>query len=184
MGHFIAEDDAGDAVGKGFAGQDFGVHGFMMKMLAGDAQGYIEHMYLASQRFGSAVKSSESIEIIIISSAILTFHSFSYLYLYFIIMLSINDYDYLLPADLIAQEPLAERDQARMLVLNRGDESITHSRFSRLPEWLTDQDVLVVNNTRVFPARLRGHKASGGRDGSIVAGAAQAQRKWRAAASG
>ena len=78
-------------------------------------------------------------------------------------MLSINDYDYLLPAELIAQEPLAERDQARMLVLNRVDKSITHSSFSRLTDWLTDQDVLVVNNTRVFPARLRGHKTSGGK---------------------
>jgi S-adenosylmethionine:tRNA ribosyltransferase-isomerase len=78
-------------------------------------------------------------------------------------MLSINDYDYLLPAELIAQEPLAERDQARMLVLNRADRSITHSGFFRLSEWLTDRDVLVVNNTRVFRARLRGRKDSGGK---------------------
>ena len=78
-------------------------------------------------------------------------------------MLSINDYDYHLPAELIAQEPLAQRDQARMLVLNRSTGGVEHSRFARLPEWLSDQDVLVVNNTRVFPARLRGHKASGGK---------------------
>jgi S-adenosylmethionine:tRNA ribosyltransferase-isomerase len=87
-----------------------------------------------------------------------------HIYFYTLIMiLSIKDYDYLLPAELIAQEPLAERDQARMLVLNRADASITHSGFSRLSEWLTDRDVLVVNNTRVFRARLRGHKDSGGR---------------------
>ena len=78
-------------------------------------------------------------------------------------MLSINDYDYHLPAELIAQEPLTERDQARMLVLDRAAGSMAHSRFSRLPEWLSDGDVLVVNNTRVFPARLRGHKDSGGK---------------------
>ena len=54
MGHFIAEDDPGDALGKGFAGQDFGVHGFMLKMLTGDAKGYIEHSYLDSNRFGDA----------------------------------------------------------------------------------------------------------------------------------
>ena len=78
-------------------------------------------------------------------------------------MLSINDYDYHLPAELIAQEPLTERDQARMLVLDRVAGSMAPSRFSRLPEWLSDGDVLVVNNTRVFPARLRGHKDSGGR---------------------
>jgi S-adenosylmethionine:tRNA ribosyltransferase-isomerase len=80
-----------------------------------------------------------------------------------IMMLSINDYDYTLPAELIAQEPLAERDQARMLVLDRVAGSRAHRRFSYLPEWLSDRDVLVVNNTRVFPARLRGHKDSGGR---------------------
>lgn len=78
-------------------------------------------------------------------------------------MFSINDYDYLLPADLIAQEPLAARDQSRMLVLNRECQSLSHSRFSHLSEWLSDQDVLILNNTRVFPARLRGHKASGGK---------------------
>jgi S-adenosylmethionine:tRNA ribosyltransferase-isomerase len=78
-------------------------------------------------------------------------------------MLSINDYDYHLPAELIAQEPLQERDQARMLVLDRAAGSRAHSRFSRLPQWLSDRDVLVVNNTRVFPARLRGHKDSGGK---------------------
>ena len=78
-------------------------------------------------------------------------------------MLSINDYDYHLPVELIAQEPLTERDQARMLVLDRVAGSMAHSRFPRLPEWLNAQDVLVVNNTRVFPARLRGHKDSGGK---------------------
>jgi S-adenosylmethionine:tRNA ribosyltransferase-isomerase len=78
-------------------------------------------------------------------------------------MLSINDYDYYLPAELIAQEPLQARDQARMLVLDRAAGSMAHSRFSRLPQWLSDRDVLVVNNTRVFPARLRGHKDSGGK---------------------
>lgn len=78
-------------------------------------------------------------------------------------MPSIKDYDYRLPADLIAQEPLPERDQARMLVLERSTGAIGHSRFAHLPQWLSRQDVLVVNNTRVFPARLRGRKPTGGR---------------------
>lgn len=78
-------------------------------------------------------------------------------------MPSISDYNYELPAELIAQEPLVERDQARMLVLNRTDHSLTYSGFLHLSEWLNDQDVLVVNNTRVFRARLRGHKDSGGK---------------------
>ncbi len=78
-------------------------------------------------------------------------------------MPSIHEYDYHLPPELIAQEPLPERDQARMLVLDRAAGSIQPSSFARLPEWFSDQDVLVVNNTLVFPARLRGRKASGGK---------------------
>ncbi len=78
-------------------------------------------------------------------------------------MYSINDYDYHLPPQLIAQEPLSQRDQARMLVLERAAGVIRHCRFTQLPEFLSDRDVLVVNNTQVFPARLRGCKASGGR---------------------
>jgi S-adenosylmethionine:tRNA ribosyltransferase-isomerase len=93
----------------------------------------------------------------------LTFYGFSYYFFKLITMLSIDDYDYHLPAELIAQAPLAERDQARMLVLNRSAGSMEHSRFACLSQWLSHQDVLVVNNTRVFPARLRGHKANGGK---------------------
>jgi len=77
-------------------------------------------------------------------------------------MPSLHDYDYPLPAHLIAQEPCPERDQARLLVLDRATRSLTHSHFYQLPTWLSDQDVVVINNTRVFPARLRGRKASGG----------------------
>lgn len=78
-------------------------------------------------------------------------------------MPSIHDYDYHLPSHLIAQEPRPERDRARLLVLNRAQQSLTHSHFYQLPQWLGDQDVVVINNTRVFPARLRGQKPSGGR---------------------
>lgn len=78
-------------------------------------------------------------------------------------MPSINDYDYHLPENLIAQEPCIERDQARMLVLDRNRQTLTHSLFCQLPAWLGRQDIVVINNTRVFPARLRGRKASGGK---------------------
>jgi S-adenosylmethionine:tRNA ribosyltransferase-isomerase len=78
-------------------------------------------------------------------------------------MPSINDYDYDLPEELIAQEPAPERDQARMLVLQRQGQTLTHSRFAELPQWLEPGEVVVINDTRVFPARLRGQKASGGR---------------------
>ncbi len=78
-------------------------------------------------------------------------------------MPSLNDYDYYLPPHLIAQEPCPHREQARLLVLDRQRQSFSHSHFYRLPDWLGEQDVVVINNTRVFPARLRGRKASGGR---------------------
>ncbi len=75
-----------------------------------------------------------------------------------------SDYDYELPPDLIAQEPPAERDGARMLVLHRGDGGIEHRAVRDLPEYVEPGDVMVVNNTRVIPARLYGRKeGSGGR---------------------
>ena len=76
----------------------------------------------------------------------------------------ISEFDYELPEDLIAQQPLAERDAARMLVLERARGRWRDRVFAELPEELTAQDVLVVNNTRVFPARLVGERVpTGGR---------------------
>jgi S-adenosylmethionine:tRNA ribosyltransferase-isomerase len=69
---------------------------------------------------------------------------------------SLSDYDYHLPPELIAQEPLAERDSSRMLVMDRQAETIEHSIFKRLPDYLQKGDLLVLNNTRVIPARLHG----------------------------
>jgi S-adenosylmethionine:tRNA ribosyltransferase-isomerase len=75
----------------------------------------------------------------------------------------IRDYDYLLPPELVAQYPLPERDASRLLVLHRGRGEIRHAGFRELAAWLDENDVLVVNDTRVFPARLTGHKDSGGK---------------------
>jgi S-adenosylmethionine:tRNA ribosyltransferase-isomerase len=75
----------------------------------------------------------------------------------------IQDYDYHLPPELVAQYPLLQRDASRLLVLNRGGGEIHHGAFRDLPHRLDHQDVLVVNDTRVFPARLRGLKDSGGK---------------------
>jgi S-adenosylmethionine:tRNA ribosyltransferase-isomerase len=72
------------------------------------------------------------------------------------------DFDYHLPPDLIAQQPAEQRDQSRMLVLDRATGKIEHSVFYDLPERLRAGDVLVVNNTRVIPARLLGRKAQTG----------------------
>jgi S-adenosylmethionine:tRNA ribosyltransferase-isomerase len=74
----------------------------------------------------------------------------------------IEDYDYSLPPELVAQFPLGQRDASRLLVLRRAGGEIRHSHFRNLPRWLDDNDVLVINDTRVFPARLQGRKPSGG----------------------
>lgn len=74
-----------------------------------------------------------------------------------------SDFDYQLPQELIAQTPLDRRDASRLLVLDRSTGKITHSSFANLPEFLAPGDLLVANNSRVIPARLRGHReATGG----------------------
>jgi S-adenosylmethionine:tRNA ribosyltransferase-isomerase len=75
----------------------------------------------------------------------------------------LSDYDYQLPAALVAQEPLSRRDASRLLVLPRREGPARHARFADLPELLAPGDLLVVNDSRVLPARLVGTKDSGGR---------------------
>ncbi len=76
----------------------------------------------------------------------------------------LSEFDYDLPAELIAQEPLAQRDASRMLVVDRNRGTWFDSNFSALTDYLTKNDVVVINNTRVFPARLLGMRdGSGGR---------------------
>jgi S-adenosylmethionine:tRNA ribosyltransferase-isomerase len=74
----------------------------------------------------------------------------------------ISDYDYELPPEQIAQTPLARRDQSRLLVLEKRTGAIHHARFADLDEWLSPGDLLVANNSRVIPARLRGVRKPGG----------------------
>lgn len=69
-----------------------------------------------------------------------------------------KDFWYDLPKELIAQEPAEPRDSARLLVLNRKDDSIEHDVFSNLTEYLQPGDLLVVNNSKVLPARIVGIK--------------------------
>ena len=76
--------------------------------------------------------------------------------------MKLSDFDYTLPPELIAQRPRAERDASRLLVLERGSGRVTHSRFLDLPNFLEPGDLLVLNDTRVFPARLFGRKATTG----------------------
>jgi S-adenosylmethionine:tRNA ribosyltransferase-isomerase len=76
----------------------------------------------------------------------------------------LSEFDYELPEELIAQEPLERRDASRMLVVQRDSKSWTEYNFSSFPELVREGDVIVINNTRVFPARLLGQRdPSGGR---------------------
>jgi S-adenosylmethionine:tRNA ribosyltransferase-isomerase len=74
----------------------------------------------------------------------------------------ITDFDYELPAELIAQTPLEQRDASRMLVLDREAETWTDSSFREFTKYLRPDDVVVVNNSRVIPARLLGHREESG----------------------
>ncbi len=76
----------------------------------------------------------------------------------------LSDFDYHLPQELIAQHPLERRDASRMLVLDRKLRTLEDSLFTTFPEYVQPNDVVVVNNTQVFPARLIGHRdPTGGR---------------------
>ena len=75
-----------------------------------------------------------------------------------------SDFDYSLPAELIAQTPVEPRNKSRLMILNRSDSSIEHRRFFDIVDYLRAGDVLVFNDSRVIPARLNGRKVdSGGR---------------------
>jgi S-adenosylmethionine:tRNA ribosyltransferase-isomerase len=83
--------------------------------------------------------------------------------------LRVDDFDYDLPPEHIAQEPLARRDASRLMVLERRSGRVEHRIFSDLPDLLTPGDLLVLNDTRVIPARLRGRRASAGTGGRVEA---------------
>ncbi len=73
-----------------------------------------------------------------------------------------SDFYYDLPQELIAQTPLEKRDASRLMVLNRADGSISHEHFYQLIDHLNPGDCLVMNNSRVIPARLLGHRVPSG----------------------
>jgi S-adenosylmethionine:tRNA ribosyltransferase-isomerase len=78
-------------------------------------------------------------------------------------MLKLSDFDYALPKDLIAQHPLENREDARLLVIERSSGRITHGVFSGIKTFLKKNDLLVLNDTKVLHCRLIGHKATGGK---------------------
>jgi len=90
--------------------------------------------------------------------------------------MQLKDFDYNLPERLIAQKPLPHRDQSRLLVLERKTGKITHSTFRDFPGFLKKQDVLVINESRVIPARIWGKKE--GKDIEFLFLKAQDEKTW------
>ena len=77
--------------------------------------------------------------------------------------MNVNQFDYYLPPELIAQTPIEPRHASRLMVIDRRSGKISHHTFADLIDWLRPGDILVANDSRVIPARLFGHKQSGGK---------------------
>jgi len=75
--------------------------------------------------------------------------------------LLVSDFDYELPEELIAQMPADKRDNSKMLVLNREQRSIEHKHFYDIVDFIDENSLLVLNDTKVLPARLYGTKETG-----------------------
>ena len=89
-----------------------------------------------------------------------------------------SDFDFELPEELIAQTPAAERDQSRLLVLNRDSGRIEHRKFRDLVDYLLAGDLLVLNNSRVMPARLAGRNSRTGGEFEILLLEALSRNDW------
>jgi S-adenosylmethionine:tRNA ribosyltransferase-isomerase len=76
--------------------------------------------------------------------------------------MDVAEFDFDLPDELVAQEPPAERGRSRLLVMQRGSGALTHAAFADLPRYIAPGDLVVLNNTRVFPARLIGRRTPSG----------------------
>ena len=102
----------------------------------------------------------------------------------------VSELDYELPPELIAQRPVERRDSSRLLVFERATGAIRHRRFSELPDELTRRELVVVNDTRVLPARIRAVRPGGGEaevlllepsgDDAVWEGLARPSRRLRA----
>jgi S-adenosylmethionine:tRNA ribosyltransferase-isomerase len=95
-----------------------------------------------------------------------------------------SEFDYDLPAEFIAQTPAAPRDSARLLILDRRTGGLQHRLFRDLPEYLSPSDVLVLNETRVLAARLRGRKLPSGGQAEVLLLNRVQDRNWEALVGG
>ena len=94
--------------------------------------------------------------------------------------MNLADFDYPLPKELIAQKPLAERDASRLLVADRKTASLADKRFSDIADLIPAGDVIVLNDTKVFPARVLGKKkGTGGKVDILLLNPTDDARVWR-----
>jgi S-adenosylmethionine:tRNA ribosyltransferase-isomerase len=94
----------------------------------------------------------------------------------------VSDFDFELPEELIAQEPAPRRDQSRLMVVDRAAGAIESAVFADLARWLAPGDLLVVNDTRVFPARLVGRREPGGGRVELFLVCEEGENAWEALA--
>ncbi len=92
--------------------------------------------------------------------------------------MKLSSFDYNLPPELIAKSPAEKRDSSRLMVLHRDDGRIEHRKFSDIVEYLNPSDILVVNNTKVIPARLIGHKKQTGGEVEILLLRHESENLW------
>jgi S-adenosylmethionine:tRNA ribosyltransferase-isomerase len=97
--------------------------------------------------------------------------------------MNINQFNYDLPPELIAQTPIEPRHASRLMVIDRRSGKISHHTFAHLIDWLRPGDILIANDSRVIPARLFGHKQSGGKVELLLLKRIDATR-WEALAGG
>ena len=76
--------------------------------------------------------------------------------------LKLSHFDFKLPEELLRTDPLENRDESRMMVVHRNTGEIEHRKFKDILEYFTEDDVMVLNNTKVIPARLYGNKEKTG----------------------
>lgn len=99
-------------------------------------------------------------------------------------MMRTDDFDYHLPAERIAQTPITPRHDSRLMVLNREDGSLQHTTFWRIDQFLAPGDLLVINETRVIPARIYARKQPGGGKAEILLLEQEDDLTWRALGGG
>ncbi len=95
-----------------------------------------------------------------------------------------KDFDYYLPEERIAQRPAKPRDCSRLLVFNRADNHVEHRIFHQLPDYLNSNDVLVLNETLVIPARLKAQKIPGGGRAEVLLLHRLGERTWEVMVGG